>query len=60
MTGLVVAIPVTGVGPARGVGRDNAEGLAVPTDFVHDLKGYDDEEVRLVMRENAMGLLRPA
>jgi predicted TIM-barrel fold metal-dependent hydrolase len=38
----------------------HAEGLAVPTDFVHDLKGYDEDEVRLVMRENAMGLLRPA
>ncbi len=37
----------------------HAEGLAVPTDFVHDLKGYDEDEVRLVMRENAMGLLRP-
>jgi predicted TIM-barrel fold metal-dependent hydrolase len=37
----------------------HAEGLAVPTDFVHDLKGYDEDEVRLVMRENAMTLLRP-
>jgi predicted TIM-barrel fold metal-dependent hydrolase len=37
----------------------HAEGLAVPTDFVHDLKGYDEDEVRLVMRENAMGLLAP-
>jgi len=37
----------------------HAEGLAVPTDFAHDLKGYDEDEVRLVMRENAMGLLRP-
>jgi predicted TIM-barrel fold metal-dependent hydrolase len=37
----------------------HAEGLANPTDFVHDLKGYDEDEVRLVMRENAMGLLRP-
>ncbi len=38
----------------------HAEGLAVPTDFVHDLKGYDGDEVRLVMRENARGLLAPA
>jgi predicted TIM-barrel fold metal-dependent hydrolase len=38
----------------------HAEGLAVPTDFVHDLEGYDEDEVRLVMRENALGLLRPA
>ena len=37
----------------------HAEGLAEPTDFVYDLKGYDADEVRLVMRENAMGLLRP-
>ena len=37
----------------------HAEGLAVPTDFVHDLTGYDEGEVRLVMRENAMGLLAP-
>jgi predicted TIM-barrel fold metal-dependent hydrolase len=37
----------------------HAEGLAVPTDFVHDLKGFTDAEVRLVMRENALGLSRP-
>jgi len=37
----------------------HAEGLAVPTDFVHELKGYDEDEVRLVMRDNAMGLLAP-
>jgi predicted TIM-barrel fold metal-dependent hydrolase len=37
----------------------HAEGLAEPTDFLYDLKGYDADEVRLVMRENAMGLLRP-
>jgi predicted TIM-barrel fold metal-dependent hydrolase len=37
----------------------HAEGLAVPTDFVRDLEGYDEAEVRLVMRENAMGLLAP-
>jgi hypothetical protein len=36
----------------------HAEGLAVPTDFIHDLKGFDAAETRLVMRENAMGLLR--
>jgi predicted TIM-barrel fold metal-dependent hydrolase len=38
----------------------HAEGLAVPTDFVHDLKGYDADEVKLVMRDNAMGLLAAA
>jgi predicted TIM-barrel fold metal-dependent hydrolase len=37
----------------------HAEGLAAPTDFVHDLKGFDPDEVQLVMRENALGLLRP-
>ncbi len=37
----------------------HAEGLAVPTDFIHDCKGYDAEEIRLVMRQNAMALLRP-
>jgi predicted TIM-barrel fold metal-dependent hydrolase len=37
----------------------HAEGLAEPSDFVYDLKGYDEPQVRLVMRENAMGLLRP-
>jgi len=35
----------------------HAEGLAVPTDFIHDLKGFDADETRLVMRDNAMGLL---
>jgi len=38
----------------------HAEGLAVPTDFVRDLVGFDETEVRRVMRENALGLLRPA
>ncbi len=37
----------------------HAEGLAEPTDFVYDLEGYDADEVLLVMRENALGLLRP-
>jgi predicted TIM-barrel fold metal-dependent hydrolase len=38
----------------------HAEGLAVPTDFIHDLKGYDEDEVKCVMRDNALGLLAPA
>jgi hypothetical protein len=38
----------------------HAEGLAVPTDFIHDLTGFDAAETRLVMRENAMGLAREA
>ncbi len=37
----------------------HAEGLAEPTDFVNDLEGLREDEIRLVMRENAMGLLRP-
>jgi predicted TIM-barrel fold metal-dependent hydrolase len=36
----------------------HAEGLAKPTDFIHDLKGYDDAEIRLVMRENALRLIQ--
>jgi predicted TIM-barrel fold metal-dependent hydrolase len=37
----------------------HAEGLAAPTDFIHDLKGYDADEVKLVMRDNALRLLAP-
>jgi predicted TIM-barrel fold metal-dependent hydrolase len=37
----------------------HAEGLAVPTDFIHDLKGYDESEIRLVMRENTRSLVQP-
>lgn len=36
----------------------HAEGLAEPTDFLYDLKGFSDDDVRLVMRENALGLTR--
>jgi predicted TIM-barrel fold metal-dependent hydrolase len=40
----------------------HAEGLADPTDYALDLKGFDDAELRLVMRENALALSqrRPA
>lgn len=38
----------------------HAEGLAEPTDFIHDCEGYSDAEIQLVMRDNAMGLLQPA
>ena len=34
----------------------HAEGLAEPTDFVHDLHGFSDEEVRLIMRDNGLAL----
>ncbi len=35
----------------------HAEGLADPVSFVDDLAGFSDEETRLVMRENGMGLI---
>jgi predicted TIM-barrel fold metal-dependent hydrolase len=40
----------------------HAEGLAVPTDYVKELQGFPEDEIRLVMRENALGLSqrRPA
>jgi predicted TIM-barrel fold metal-dependent hydrolase len=34
----------------------HAEGLATPTDYVYELKDFSDEEIRLVMRENALAL----
>ena len=34
----------------------HAEGLADPTDYARDLSGLSDQEIRLVMRENALGL----
>ncbi|MEJ7585358.1 MAG: amidohydrolase family protein [Acidimicrobiales bacterium] len=37
----------------------HAEGLAEPTDFVDDLDGFTDAEVRLIMRDNGLGLSRP-
>jgi predicted TIM-barrel fold metal-dependent hydrolase len=37
----------------------HAEGLEFPTEFVHDLKGFNDDEIRLIMRENALGLVQP-
>jgi predicted TIM-barrel fold metal-dependent hydrolase len=38
----------------------HAEGLADPASFVHDLEGFSDDEIRLIMRENALGLVQPA
>ena len=35
----------------------HAEGLAEPTDFVHDLAGFAEDEIRRVMRDNALALL---
>ena len=37
----------------------HGEGLAEPTDFVHDLDGYTDAEIKLVMRDNGLGLIQP-
>ena len=35
----------------------HAEGLAVPTAFINDLHGFSDDEVRLIMRDNAYELI---
>ena len=37
----------------------HAEGLAEPKAFIEDLDGFDDDEVRLIMRDNALALSRP-
>ena len=37
----------------------HAEGLADPMSFADDLAGFDDAEVRQVMRENGRGLVTP-
>jgi predicted TIM-barrel fold metal-dependent hydrolase len=37
----------------------HAEGLAEPTEFVTDLEGYSKDDIRLVMRDNGMALVRP-
>lgn len=34
----------------------HAEGLADPTDFAKELDGFSDAEVKMVMRDNALGL----
>jgi predicted TIM-barrel fold metal-dependent hydrolase len=36
----------------------HAEGLEFPTEFIHDLDGFTPDEVRLIMRENALGLVQ--
>jgi predicted TIM-barrel fold metal-dependent hydrolase len=38
----------------------HGEGLANPVEFVKDLDGFSAKEIRLVMRENGLGLIRPA
>jgi len=37
----------------------HAEGIAEPADFIHDLTGFSDDEIRLVMRENGLALSVP-
>ena len=37
----------------------HAEGLARPLSFVDELRGFDDREIRLVMRENGRRLVTP-
>jgi predicted TIM-barrel fold metal-dependent hydrolase len=37
----------------------HAEGLAEPTEYVRELEGFSSDEVRAVMRENALRLSRP-
>jgi predicted TIM-barrel fold metal-dependent hydrolase len=37
----------------------HAEGLADPRSFIDDLDGFGDDEVRRIMRENALELSRP-
>jgi len=37
----------------------HGEGLAEPTAFVNDLEGFSPQEIRLVMRENGIGLVKP-
>ncbi len=37
----------------------HAEGLADPASFVKDLDGFSADEIRLIMRENALELSRP-
>jgi predicted TIM-barrel fold metal-dependent hydrolase len=36
----------------------HAEGLAEPTEFVEELEGFSDAEIKRVMRDNALGLSR--
>ncbi len=53
----------TAIGPERilfGSDYPHAEGLAEPASFVEDLAGFGDAEIRMIMRENALSLSRPA
>lgn len=37
----------------------HAEGIENPTEMVHELDGFSDDEIRLVMRDNGLGLVQP-
>ena len=37
----------------------HAEGLANPTDFVHDLAGFTEEDIKKIMQTNGKGLITP-
>lgn len=37
----------------------HAEGLENPMDLVNELDGFSDDEIRLVMRDNGLGLVQP-
>jgi predicted TIM-barrel fold metal-dependent hydrolase len=37
----------------------HAEGLVQPTDFVDDLDGFDEDEIRTIMRDNGRALATP-
>ena len=56
---------IRGVADVLGVDRvlfgsdyPHAEGLADPASFVDDLQGFDDDEIRKIMRENGLALTR--
>ena len=57
---------IRGLADALGVNRvlfgsdwPHAEGLADPRSFVDDLEGFADDEIRLIMRDNAEALSKP-
>jgi hypothetical protein len=48
------------IGPSQvlfGSDFPHPEGLATPADYTEGLKGLTDDEVRLIMRDNTVGLL---
>jgi len=50
------------IGPAHilfGSDWPHAEGLHNPVDFVHDLHGFSDADIKSVMRDNGFGLITP-